>query len=386
MKKRSADEVLDIRSPHRGPKVVIKRRISGEAAALGVTKQQAYHLPETQTGFFVDRQRKPKPSSAKNKAHAASVKSWETYKEWKSASVTVDKKGVVSIEMGDQKISEKSASSSSSSLASGMSKARMYAIEYVYVDHYGTAPEDKWGDFDDFGARLPTIIMKHLMIPRGSYASVVSAMRAIYEAHDAGAVYDPSAKIKKGRGAPVKIDEGSPQAQTVYRSMTSGLSLGNTLVVVNQWRRVQLADEGPISYGALQRFVAQSRVLVVDKREFRKSGNDDEESGWALARFAFEKQLLRQFAKAERILAGGATYVEADDGPKEQADLERPIYVKGGVASFDQVWPVPAHPPPTPLPPTSPLPKNVPHPTFCSAPPPVQIGCGWRQARVPRLH
>ena len=221
------------------------------------------------------------------------MKSWETYKEWNAASVTVDVEGTVSIEMGEEKLSEKSASSS---LAPGMSKARMYAIQYIYVDHYGTAPEDKWGDFDDFGARLPTLIMKHLMIPRGSYASVVSTMRALYQAHDTGTVYDPAAKIKIGRGAPVKIDEGSPQAQTVYRSMTSGLSLGNTLVILNQWRRVNLPDEGPISYGTLQRFVARSHVLVVDKRELRKSGSEDEESGWARSRFEFEKQLLRQMS------------------------------------------------------------------------------------------
>ena len=169
------------------------------------------------------------------------MKLWETYKEWNAALVTVDVEGTISIEMGEEKLSEKSASSS---LAPGMSKARMYAIQYIYVDHHGTAPEDKWGDFDDFGARLPTLIMKHLMIPRGSYASVVSTMRALYQAHDTGTVYDPAAKIKIGRGAPVKIDEGSPQAQTVYRSMTSGLSLGNTLVILNQWRRVNLPEEG----------------------------------------------------------------------------------------------------------------------------------------------
>ena len=74
----------------------------------------------------------------------------------------------------------------------------MYAIGYIYVDHHGTAPEDKWADFDDFGARLQTPILKHLMIPRGSYVSVVSTMRTVFEAHDAGAVDIVSAKTKKG--------------------------------------------------------------------------------------------------------------------------------------------------------------------------------------------
>ena len=185
MKKRSADEILDVRSPAKGPKkpkVVVNRRMSREAAALGPTKHEELYTPESQTGYFTGKQRKANLSSAKEKAQVAAVESWATYHEWKAASVTVDDVGVVSIELGEEKLSEESSSSSSSSLAPRMSKSRMYAIEYIYVDHYGCAPEDKWDDFDDFGARLPSLVMKHLMIPRGSYASVVIAMRSIFEA------------------------------------------------------------------------------------------------------------------------------------------------------------------------------------------------------------
>ena len=99
------------------------------------------------------------------------------------------------------------------------------------------------------------------------------------------------------------------------------MGLGNTLVLLNAWRRRNLLP-GPISYGALQRFVANSPVLKIDKRELRKAGTDDEESGWALARHAFAQQLFRQFRKGKRIAAGGPAYVEAEDGLKAQADLE----------------------------------------------------------------
>ena len=46
-----------------------------------------------------------------------------------------------------------------------MAKARRYAILYVYTEVYGCAPENKWDDFDDdYGMRLPTIIMKQCLI------------------------------------------------------------------------------------------------------------------------------------------------------------------------------------------------------------------------------
>ena len=152
-----------------------------------------------------------------------------------------------------------------------MAKARRYAILYVYTEVYGCAPENKWDDFDDnYGMRLPTIIMKHLMIPRGSYQAVITAMREMYAAHENGETYDPSGNMMSRCGAKVKIVELSTQAKQVYRSMEKGMGLGNTLVLLNAWRRRNLLP-GPISYGALQRFVAQSPVLKIDKRELRKA-------------------------------------------------------------------------------------------------------------------
>ena len=111
-----------MRSPTEGINAVPERRMSHEAAALGECRRQAYFSAETQRGYYANEQRKPDLSSAKIQSQAAAVKSWETYKEWNAASVTVDVEGTVSIEMGEEKLSEKSASSS---LAPGMSKARM---------------------------------------------------------------------------------------------------------------------------------------------------------------------------------------------------------------------------------------------------------------------
>ena len=58
MNKRDVEEVLDMRSPERGPHVVIKRRMSREAAALGVTKEEKLYSRETQIGYYCQKQRK----------------------------------------------------------------------------------------------------------------------------------------------------------------------------------------------------------------------------------------------------------------------------------------------------------------------------------------
>ena len=76
----------------------------------------------------------------------------------------------------------------------------------------------------------------------------------------------------------------------------------------------------PLSYGALQRFVSESTVLVLEKRATKKSGKADKTTNWAVARLAFCRQLLRQLMKALRIsdaahgTRNGSTYVAAQDG------------------------------------------------------------------------
>ena len=114
------------------------------------------------------------------------------------------------------------------------------------------------------------------------------------------------------------------------------MSLANTVVVLNQWRRIR--GLGPISYGCLQRFVSRSKVMVLDKRETIKAGSKDEGTAWAWARCQFaQQQLKRQLRKGARIAAGGPAYVAADDGDDPaQAALELPIF-RGAVVFADEV-------------------------------------------------
>ena len=182
-------------------KQLAKKRRSREAVSLGVTAHEERYLPETSTVWYAGQQRNRNPAVSKRKAANAAQDSWAAYREWQAECVTLDKdKNIhISIELDEEKL----ASSSSSPLSAGMAKARRYAILYVYTEVYGCAPENKWDDFDDnYGMRLPTIIMKHLMIPRGSYQAVITAMRGMYAAHENGETYDPSGNIMSGRERP----------------------------------------------------------------------------------------------------------------------------------------------------------------------------------------
>jgi len=123
---------------------------------------------------------------------------------------------------------------------------------------------------------LPRVIMDILNIPGTSKAGAITAMKAISDVREAKKEYDPSAAIKAGRGAKVLIEDCTPQAEVVYRVMESGMSLGSTVVVLNQWRRRSTLE--PVSYGCLQRFVRSSAVVILEKRETVKSGSKDEET------------------------------------------------------------------------------------------------------------
>ena len=75
----------------------------------------------------------------------------------------------------------------------------------------------------------------HAQHPATSKARVITTTKAITDAHEAKKEYGPSAAIKAGRGAKVLIEDYTPQAEVVYRVMESGMSLGSTVMVLNQW-------------------------------------------------------------------------------------------------------------------------------------------------------
>ena len=200
-------------------------------------------------------------------------------------------------------------------LSPGSAKRRKFAIQFLYDEVFGSPKEAEWAA-PNFHLRLslPRILMDMLDIPNSGKEGVITAMRAMSEAHETEGEYDPSAAIKAGRGAEALIEDYTPQGEVVYRTMESGMSLGNSMVVLNQWRRAQQMTPPNISYGCLQRFVKHSPVMVLEKRETVKAGSADAGTVWAAARVGFASQVKRQLRKGARIAAGGVAYAPAQRG------------------------------------------------------------------------
>ena len=154
---------------------------------------------------------------------------WASYREWEKQKVTEElyckttgKLLTLSIDMGAELMEDRL----NHALDPGLSKNRKYAIEYFHRAHYGKAPEAALGEFDGL-ASLPRLIMRHLGVPRGSYALVVEVMHDVIKAVEKEEAYKPSARINGTRGAKPKIEDMTEQAKMVYRTMETGLSLGS---------------------------------------------------------------------------------------------------------------------------------------------------------------
>ena len=324
-----------------------KKRRSADAVALGVTKNQAkYERASLGDGSGSSRlltgsKARVDPQQAypslKKRAKTGAEAKWAEHIEWKkwtkSSSLEVCSKtgAILSITWN------RDGEGVRDPLKPGSAKRRKFAVQYLFTEVFGSPKEPEWAA-PNFHLRLslPRIIMDMLDVPSKSKEAVIIAMRAMSKAHETGVEYDPSREIKAGRGAKFLIEDYTPQADVVYRTMESGMSLGNAMVVLNQWRRAKKMTPPSISYGCFQRFVKHSPVIVLEKRETVKAGSADEGTVWAGARLSFAKQVKRQLRKGARIAAGGAAYVPVEDGDDPvQAALEVPI-PRGGVVFGDE--------------------------------------------------
>ena len=159
--------------------------------------------------------------SAKKRAKTAAKSSWAEYIEWKkSSSLEVCSKtgAILSITWN------RDGEGVRDPLSPGSAKRRKFAVEYLFSEVFGSPKELEWAA-PNFHLRLslPRIIMDMLDVPSNSKEAVITAMRAMIKAQEAGVEYDPSGEIKAGRGAKVLIEDYTPQADVVYRTMESGM-------------------------------------------------------------------------------------------------------------------------------------------------------------------
>ena len=165
-----------------------KKRGPRDLSSLQPNSHEKRFSAESQQGYYKSREYTVKDKSRlKKRAKISSTESWASFLQWKDECVSDD--GItISIDLGA------SARHNAGSLTPGMAKCRRYAIQYFFVQFYGTPPEDVWDEFDE-SRNIPTLIMHHVGAPKGSYASIIEVLRQCLVAHDAGECYDPSKEI-----------------------------------------------------------------------------------------------------------------------------------------------------------------------------------------------
>lgn len=95
------------------------------------------------------------------------------------------------------------------------------------------------------------------------------------------------------RGRKPLITEYSEQAGVLYRAFAHGISTTQAAVLVNEWRLQQ--DLLCISWSAVEHFRLHSEVIETSRRGYKKSGKDDPEAPWSIARLAQSTQFLEQY-------------------------------------------------------------------------------------------
>ena len=126
--------------------------------------------------------------ATKQKAKAAAVASRAGYEEWKKAKcleVCTKTGAVASITWGREDEGARAP------LSPGSAVRRRHAIHYLFVEVFGTPDEEDWAA-PNFHLRLSLsrVIMDMLNIPATSKAAVITAMKAIADAHQAKKEYD----------------------------------------------------------------------------------------------------------------------------------------------------------------------------------------------------
>ena len=98
-------------------------------------------------------------------------------------------------------------------------------------------------------------------------------------------VYDPSNTLSR-RGQKFLIDDGTDEARIIYILAAANMSLAHIAAAVNRFRSSRSLPKPTVSWNAVQAFIPFSPLIVRTVRQSNKSGSNDENSTWALARCA----------------------------------------------------------------------------------------------------
>jgi hypothetical protein len=196
---------------------------------------------------------------------------------------------------GDDDIS---ISSSRASLSSEMQTKRREAICYLFSYIYGSPPREKWKRLN-----LVLDIMNRLNIPRESYSKVVHVLEDVLSQESEGGIYDPQSRKRLSGRRSIIVDD-TPEANIIYSSLESGVSITSATCLVNQYRRGRKDPLPPVSWSAVEAFTLRSPSIIKQRRLTKKSGKEDQDSTWAQARVSQCRQFLAQYKLGLQLYFG----------------------------------------------------------------------------------
>ena len=170
--------------------------------------------------------------------------------------------------------------------------ARRFAIYYLFKVKHELCPEEEW-----HRRNIVVNISNDLGIPSGSRQSVINILRNILKTPN-DELYDPNANMSS-RGRHGSIEPDSTEAQLVYNALEKGISICQTAVILNLYRESLIPIKDPISWSTVERFIEASPVVYRHRRQTKKSGKDDVDSTWAIARVQQCQQFIRQLDNGE---------------------------------------------------------------------------------------
>ena len=121
-------------------------------------------------------------------------------------------------------------------LSSGLSVARRHGIRYLFEYQFGAPAEDQLNeDGKGMWPELASIIRDLLLMPLGSSREIEEVFRNVLIAIEEKKVYQPGGR---GRKTPLIIDK-STQSLLVLNAKRSGMSIGETVAILNEYQVVQ---------------------------------------------------------------------------------------------------------------------------------------------------
>ena len=133
--------------------------------------------------------------------------------------------------------------------------------------------------------------MKRFVIPRGNRDSVKRVLFDVLKAEEENTVYDPSNSLSR-RGRKSLIEGGTDEAHIIYKLAAANMSHAYIAAAVNRFRSSRSPPKPTVSWNAVQAFISSSPLIVRILRQSNKSGSNDENFTWALARCAQREQML----------------------------------------------------------------------------------------------